>query len=217
MSSSADHRAPRVGIIRGARTTDRTVIADVRRNLPVEVLDPIAIEAMRHDAQQEGFEQGYADGMARAQAEATAARAQLDQQFMSAMTALMGAANQLRSREASSLHHVADQAAGLALQIAEQVIARELAAATDPGRDAIARAMALAPEDGDIRIHLHPDDLTALGPVEDLAPGRSIALVPDASVQSGGCLLHVGAARIDAQIPAALARIAELLVSEVPS
>lgn len=216
MSLSADHpferrSRPRVGIIRGAVTSDRPVMADVRVNLPVEVLDPVAVEAGRIAAEEAGYADGYAAGLARADQEAAAARTAHDQQVMQAITALMGAVNQLRTREAATLHTVADQAASLALHLAAQVLQHEVAATENPGREAIARAMGLVPEDGDIRIHLNPDDLAVLGPIDDLAPGRGVDLIADASVQSGGALLSVGATRIDARLDSALARIAEVL------
>lgn len=216
MNSSAEATArrsgaPRVGVIRGIISNDRPIVADVRTNLPTQVLDPIAIETVRRTAEDAGYADGYADGLARAEQQASEARMAYDQQFMQAMTALMGAVNQLRSREAATVHQIADQTAQLALQIAEHVLQHEVRCATDPGREAIARAMALAPEDGDIAIRMHPHDLAVLAPVDDLAPGRRISLVPDPSIEQGGALLHVDATRIDAQIPAALQRIAEVL------
>lgn len=211
MSSSADRPAPRVGIIRGAVAVDQPVVADVRRNLPTEVLDPVAIEQVRADAATAGYEAGYAAGLARADQEAAAARAEHGRQLMGAMTALLGAVNQLRSREAATMHDLADQATALGLAIAEQVLQREVATAADPGREAIARALGLVPEDGDIRIRLHPADLDVLADLGDLSPGRDVQIVADPAVRSGDAVIQVAATRIDAQIGTALQRIREVL------
>jgi flagellar assembly protein FliH len=100
---------------------------------------------------------------------------------------------------------------GFALEVAEQLIGHELAAATEPGRDALARAIAVAPDRGALVARLNPADVAGLESVEDLAPGREVAIVADASVQPGGCVLDVGACRIDAQLGPALDRVRGVL------
>lgn len=202
---------PRVGVIRGAVAGPATVVSDVRRSLPTEVLDPVALDAVREEARQEGHAAGYAAGLdaARAEAERIVAEARGPQQ--AALDALLGAVAQLQSREATALAHVADQTALLALRIAEIVLAREVETAADPGREAIARAIALVPDEGDVRIRLNPADLARLGDTSTLLAGRSVDLLPDPTITSGGCEVTVGATRIDAQIPTALGRVAEVL------
>ncbi len=202
---------PRVGVIRGVTPGRATVVADVRRQLPTEVLDPVAIEGIKSDARREGHEAGYAAGLAAAQAEADRIIAQATAQQQATLDALLDAVNQLRSREATALAQVADQTALLSLRIAEIVLAREVETAADPGREAIARAIGLVPEEGEVRIRMNPTDLERLGDTSSLLAGRSVTMVPDATITSGGCEVVVGATRVDAQIPTALGRVAEVL------
>jgi flagellar assembly protein FliH len=151
-----------------------------------------------------GLREGYQAGLEQAIGEVTA-------RLGSALRALDGAAAQLAATDAVTLADLDDQVADFALDVARAVIGRELAATADPGADAIARALALAPDRGDIVARLNPADVAALGDVGVLAPGRSVTVAPDPTVQPGGCLLDVGACRIDAPLGTALARGAEVL------
>jgi flagellar assembly protein FliH len=95
-----------------------------------------------------------------------------------------------------------------ALALAEAILGRELAVATDPGRDAIVRALAVAPVGPDgVVVRLHPLDRDRLGDLHDLALGREVTVVADATVAPGGCAATVGATDIDASVAAALARV----------
>ena len=58
---------------------------------------------------------------------------------------------------------------------------------------------------------LHPDDLVAIADAPDLAPGRSLSLVPDAGLRPGDCVVDIAGCRIDARIDHALERIREVL------
>lgn len=202
---------PRVGIMRGVVPSVRPHTTDVRHNLPLEVLDPIALQSIRDEAEQEGHRAGYEAGLAAARAEADQIRAQAEQRYAAVLAALEDAAAQLHTRQVRALDHVADQTALLALRIAEIVLQREVSTSVDPGMDAIARAMGLVPEDGTVRVRLNPADLATLGDVDGVLPGRQVELIGDPAISSGGCVIAVGATRIDAQIPAALGRVAEVL------
>lgn len=156
----------------------------------------------------EGRAAGYEEGRAAAVADAVAA---VRADTASALDALERAAGQLAAAEAVSLADVEAIVVDLALRIAEAVLDRELAVAADPGADALRRALALAPEDGHIVARLHPDDVATLGDLAELAPGRHVELVADPAVSRGGAVVDVGAARIDARLSTALARVREVL------
>lgn len=168
------------------------------------------------DAYAEGLQRGYEDGRI-----AAVADAQADLSF--ALTALHAAIEDLHRRDTLGLATMADETVALALAIAESVIGREIDAAIDPGRDALARALALAPDRGAAIARFHPEDLARLGDVAPIAGGREVSLLADPLVERGGCVLDVGPARVDAQISPALARIraelssAELVREEVSS
>lgn len=156
-----------------------------------------------------GYQQGLAEGRA-----AGIDQAREDLAF--ALTALHAAIEDLHRRDVAGLATLADETAVLALAVAEAVVGREVAIATDPGRDAIARALSLAPDRGDAVARLHPDDVATLGDLAAVHGGRDIEIVADHRVERGGCLLDVGPARVDAQLGPAIERVrAELASAEL--
>jgi flagellar assembly protein FliH len=165
-----------------------------------------------------GYEAGHAAGRAAGHAEGvragtTEAREATAATVERAVAALGAAVDDLARRDAVALTDIEGQVVDLALELAAAVLQREVAASDDPGRDALARALALAPDRGPVLARLHPDDLAALGDdaVEVEAPGRDVRLVADPAVDPGGCRLEVGPCRVDATITAALARAREVL------
>lgn len=156
------------------------------------------------DARRHGYDDGFAAGTRDGLAQGTAA-ARSDAAF--ALTALTDAIEDLHRRETIGIHDVATEVVQLALEVAEAVIGRELALAKHPGRDALVRALALAPDRGAARARLHPIDIATLGDTTAATGGRQIDIVADESIERGGCILEVGATRIDAQLGAALDRV----------
>lgn len=170
----------------------------------------------------EGHIAGYAAGLAVAEAEAhvaaqrtvqqlAAAEARREAQLAGALQVLADAADAFRRKEAVSLAEVEDVVADLALGVARAVLARELEVTHNPGRDAVVRALALAPDDCPATARLHPDDAAALGPLEGLAAGRALVVVADPAVERGGCVVDAAGRQVDAQLGPALERVAAAL------
>ena len=120
---------------------------------------------------------------------------------------LSEAAAALYTREATARVDIEDQVVKVAFEIAQALVGHELTHSEARGRDAIARALAFAPEQGHVIARLHPDDLDALGDPAGLAPGRSLAVVPDASLRPGDCVIDIAGCRIDARLDATLERV----------
>ncbi|HSL58077.1 MAG TPA: FliH/SctL family protein, partial [Acidimicrobiales bacterium] len=172
-------------------------------------LDPIRKAAWaageragRAEGHAAGYEAGLAEGLAAGRAEGLRSGAEDGRRAMAALieratAAVAGAAGELARRDAVALGEVADEVADLAIGLAAAILEREVAAATDPGRDALARALALAPDRGPVLARLHPDDAAGLGadPIDELAPGRELRLVADPTVGVGGCVIEVGPCR----------------------
>jgi flagellar assembly protein FliH len=170
----------------------------------------------------EGHAQGYAAGLATAaaqaertaaqvQAESQAAERQRDAHLARAVELLLTAAQAFRTREQVGLAEIEDTVVELALSIARTVLGRELAASADPGAEAIARALALVPDDCPVTVRMHPDDVLALGDLSRTAPGRELVVVADPAVEPRGCVAEAAGRQVDTQVGPALDRVAAVL------
>jgi flagellar assembly protein FliH len=155
--------------------------------------DPVVEAAAGYQA---GYEEGLATGRAAAAAEARAAAARLER----AVSAVSAAAAELARRQALALAALEDTIAAAAFELAAAVVGREVALAANPGVDAVARALALAPSGVAAVARLHPEDAACV-----TAP-ESVRVLADPAVEPGGCVIEVGDCRIDAQLGPALAR-----------
>lgn len=184
------------------------------------------VELARLEAVEQGRRVGHAEGYGagRAAAELEAARLagqheaarllaeqQREQQAQQALDVLLTVAEAFRQQEHASVAAVEDSVVDLALALARAVLGRELLTAADPGRDAIARALVLAPEGVPVTVRLHPDDAAALTDVDSVSAGRPVAVVRDSSVERGGCVVEAAGRSIDAQVGPALERAAAVL------
>lgn len=174
------------------------------------------IEAQFEAARQDGFARGYDDGIARAEAEVRAVeqehRAAHDR-CLQAARALEAAAADLRSRDAVALQAIEDDVVALALALATEIVGRELRSTDAPVRDAIQRAIALAPDRGTASCRVHPDDAEVAHEVVAGDPLRQdrVDVLPDPRVERGGCVVEVGECRIDAQVGTAIERMRQAL------
>lgn len=158
-------------------------------------------------AKRAGFADGLRQGMDQAVEDCRAATQITLEPLIDALETGIAAfdeAMKARSRELSA------EATTLALEIAAVVLGREVAAATDPGAEAIVRCLDVAPDIGDVCVHLHPEDAELLGDQADLA-GRTLTIVPDGSLERGDAVVRVNDATIDGRLSSALERVAEVL------
>lgn len=176
----------------------------------------------REQARREGFEIGYAEGVARAAQEAAdqvaaeQSRVELLEQRLQATVQnsanlLQRAAAELAERQAANLADVEDLLLDAAYDLATVLVGRELQSVSEPVRDAVRRALTMVPDDGSVTIYVHPVDLVNLAPIEDFAPGRNIRAAADPNVEPGSCTVNVGATHVDASLSAALMRVREVL------
>jgi len=167
-----------------------------------------AFDRARQDGYAAGLRQGKADG-------ATQARAEVGAEMARLADALHILSAEVDARVAAAIDELAQQAAGLALVIAEAILDREVRTARDPGADAIARCLAMAPLPGAVVAHLNPADAERLGPLPQLQ-GRPFTVVPDPSLSSGEARVSVADTLVDGRLDDALARVAELLGQPAP-
>ena len=164
-----------------------------------------------HDA---GFEAGYAKGqevaLAEAAAEARRGGARLDQ----ALGALGEASRAATLALADRRNELEQSVTAFAFELVETLVGRELALADHPGRDAVARALAVDQGSLPATVRLHPDDAAALNHMgaDALTGTRELTFVVDEAVEPGGALVDIGGATIDSQLSSALQRVRDILI-----
>lgn len=159
-------------------------------------------------AREEGYESGYRAGREEAahsvEAERVAKLSELARAVERAVADMATARN-------DAIATVAREAVDLAFELAEAILQRELAASTSAAKEAVARAVDLAPSGQDMVVRFHPDDALDPGELAALLPDVAVTVVADPAVEAGGCIVDVGPARIDAQIGTALERARALI------
>lgn len=232
---------PRGAVLRGsdaAGARPARMDAELRTSpfAPTDGVDPrltdphlqeVVATARRQAVEQgaaEGHRAGYAAGMALAAAEAAVAaehaaqdaaadQARRTSQLRNATALLATAAEEFRQRDATALAEIEGVVADLALGIARAVLDRELLVTENPGRDAITRALSLAPRDCPATLRLHPRDAADVGDLEALGAGRHLVVVADPTIEPGGCVVDAAGRQVDTQIGPALKRVAAVLLS----
>jgi flagellar assembly protein FliH len=197
-------RAQRIDLVAPAGTDERG-----RHQTGLDPTGPWAAEArnVAAEARRQGYAAGHSEGreagLAQGLAEARDHTAQLG-----------GTLQQLGQRVelalADSAQRLAQDAATLALALAEAILDREVASSADPGAEAIARCLEMGPLTGAVMAHLHPDDLARLGPVAGLEH-RELTVVPDPKLARGDAVVLVDDTMIDGRLAQALERAAQLL------
>lgn len=178
------------------------------------------VDAAGSAARAQGYAMGWAEGrraaLARAEADREERARTHDAEHARAVAevartadALVQVAERLHADSRAHLDALAEAAVGLALQVAEAVLDRELEVTVDPGRDALRRALAALPEPGPVTVRLHPDALAALDP--DALEDR-VAVRADPTLARGDAVAETGTCSVDATIAAALARVREVLL-----
>jgi flagellar assembly protein FliH len=175
------------------------------------VVDPQLVDAAVREGYDEGYQAGYEHARGVALDEARSALDELHTRLTAVVSRLSQAADDVLARETTARHQIEHDIVTAAVAIAEELVGHELRHADERARDAIARALALAPDDGLVVARLNPDDAAAIGDPNDLAPGRALQIVADAALAPGDAVVDVGACRIDARIDDALQRVREVL------
>jgi flagellar assembly protein FliH len=180
---------------------------------------------LRAEAESAGYANGWAKGRREADLAARAARDQVEAEVRQAnavqaarmdqaLTALTGAASGLERRMVPVAAELADIVVATAYALAETIIGRELTLAVEPGRDAVARALAYARADLPVTVRLHPSDYATVtqrqpGTVE--IEGRTVSITADATLRPGDAVAECDATTIDARIEPALDRVREVM------
>ena len=150
--------------------------------------------------------EGYAEGLAAGRAEAEAAGVRLRQLAESFSDTL----DNLDFR-------LADMVLELALDVARQVVAGELAARPERVLDVVNMALKqMAETSREARLLLHPDDAALVRPhLEQVLDKTRLRVVEDARIARGGCLVETSQGDLDATLPARWRQVVQLLGSNL--
>jgi flagellar assembly protein FliH len=173
---------------------------------------PGAADRARDDARAQGYAVGWAQGLREARdlvrAEAEEARQAERAEHDAALRGLAAAVETSQQRLAAACAAVEVGAARLAMDVVEVLLDRELRALVDPGEQAVARALALAPEQTAV-VRLAPDAVTAEASAELAA--RGLRLVADPALGAADVVVDLGDSVVDARLSTALDRLREVL------
>lgn len=178
----------------------------ISRTAEIEAVDDDTEEAIK-----EGYEDGYSEGQAKAELENAAARREEAKRVEQALGALARSVQAIQDAESRFRSELATAVPEAAFRLLEQMLSRELQLTSNPGREAIVRALSLDEGNGPALIRLNPTDLETLGEINDVVAGREVNLVPDLEIEPGGAVVEVGKATFDAQLGTALGRVREVL------
>ncbi len=155
-------------------------------------------------ARLEGFREGRHEGLELGLLEGRSLGQDATASALGALSAVVEELHQRDERDLAQLEHLAVE---LAFELARAILDRELAVTTDPGTDAIRRALALRAGRETVRVRLHPDDAALV----DGSPPADVEIVIDPSLPRGGAAVELGDGFADLSIDAALERVREAL------
>ncbi len=194
-------------LIRGD-AADQAVPVDLIHRPPSVGVAPVGpwaekLDESKAQAQSEGWQEGRRLGMHEARVESQR-RAQ----------ALSVNVDRVLERLQSSLDELEEslvaKAVDVALEVAALVLDREIAAADEPGLDAIRRCLAIAPDATDLVARVHPDDAAGLEEVMAVS-GRRVTVVADPGLAVGDAVVQADDSVIDGRVAESLRRVAEVL------
>lgn len=176
---------------------------------------PPPVEELLAQARQEGYQDGYRNGLAALESYKQTQAAQMAAYMSDQVGAL---ASDFHQRLESLEQQLAGRIAGVALELARQVVRTELRQSPELVVDVAEQAMgALLASARQVIVRLSPDDhALAQAQLSEMLAARGARLVPDASVQRGGCIVESDIAVVDASVEARWARAAAALGYEAP-
>ncbi|GAA2356649.1 FliH/SctL family protein [Dactylosporangium salmoneum] len=187
-----------------------------------ETLPPDLVARWRAEAEATGYAAGWAQGVREAREAAVVEAAQAAEEAAQvaqmhrhrverAVQAIGRAAADLDARVVPAAEDIEEQILSTAFAIAEAVLRRELRTAEEPGREALARALALAPAGTAVTVRLNPADRVTIGQTELVMDGRTVSLVDDPGLLPGDAVALSDATTVDARLGPALDRVREVL------
>jgi len=154
-----------------------------------------AATSMMTERDRRAFERGRQQGFHEGQQEAQRQKAQHARQLDRVL-------DELRGRFAELESNAADAVLDLAIEIARQVVRREIEIQRDAVLPVVREAVsAIIDEQTHPRVHLHPDDLWLIqADLDTDGLYQGCRFVPDASIARGGCRVETAQSEVDATL-----------------
>jgi flagellar assembly protein FliH len=162
------------------------------------------------EARQEGYDDGFQAGLEAARASTEGAR---QEALRKGAEALHQAAAAIEAGQTNAIAVVEEDAATLAVELTRTLVDHELSLSDHHVSAAIRRALRLTAPGEDLVVRLHPEEIIEVTELQAYVTDCRVTVVPDESVDRGGCVIDAGPCRIDAQIESALARVRWALLS----
>jgi len=173
------------------------------------------VEELVDKARHDGYQDGYRNGLAALESYKQTQSAQMAAHMSDQIGAL---ANDFHQRLEALEQQLAGRIAGVALELARQVVRTELKIQPELVVDVAEQALgALLASARQVIVRLHPDDhALALPQLSEMLSARGARMVPDATLNRGGCVVESDIAVIDAAIEARWDRAAAAMGYAAP-
>ncbi len=194
------------------------------------------LEALRAEARErahaQGLEQGFEEGFLRGRADGLAdgreegrrraheeAMQTLGPELAAAAAALSALVKEIDARRHAALNGAENDVLALAIAIAEKIVKHEIRRMPEVVIGNVQKALEIVAQRSGARIEAHPDDVAlierhAAGALDVFRESPGLAIVPNARVARGGCIVTSGGAGADLQIETQLALIEQALAGE---
>lgn len=173
---------------------------------PAVELDPSSDPAPEPAPDVPGYEEGYQDGLAAGEGRAAEALA-------GAVRAARQAARQVQDEQERLAAELQDDILVLAIGVARHIVGRELRGDAETYADLVREALNAFPLDQQVKIRVHPADLSRISSISDdgevipIAGGRDVQWLPDPQVLEGGCVVEGPERVLDGRLDHTLERI----------
>lgn len=174
-----------------------------------------SVDELVNEARQVGYQDGYRNGLAALESYKQTQAAQMAVYMNDHVGALAG---DFHKRLDSLEQQLAGRIAGVALELARQVVRAELHQNPEVVVDVSEQALsALLTSARQIVLRLNPEDFSlSQGQLSDVMEARGARLVADPAITRGGCLVESDIAVVDATVEARWERAAAAMGHQAP-
>ena len=172
-------------------------------------VDPAAILAKARATAESKVEEAYAEGLRRGEA---AGQAQFEEMVGNASQMLDGVAQSLQEQHAAFIDGLENQMVSLCALITARILEREASADTQLVHQMVRRALERLSLEKRVRVRVNPNDYEAIILVkpemqEQYGRIEQLEVIPDESVETGGCVAESDALFVDAQLTSQLTEV----------